>query len=289
MSVSVPEKTFEHWVSQYILYRFRSKALLWWPAFGADVLTGGLPRRPGKAVSFELKTTTTTGGNPNRHHIDIDLGQLWNYVNHPLGLQPFYVFPIPNWSGSLDTFARRRGMHVTDLAFRRSGSNWWFANWTVAMPARDVAKVLAGPLKRHGSPNLGVRERLLTIDVDPSKRTRIVHWAATPSRPLVQWREFWDRIQECGAIDWPQRIVVAADALPRAKSSLSYQEARAALVWDMGGEQNAELVILDLVEPNQYVVRERLTTAVFEVDESADGQGYDHRAVVFMDATLLSR
>jgi hypothetical protein len=41
--VSVPEKTLEHWASQYLLFRFRSKARVWWPAFGTDIDVRNLP------------------------------------------------------------------------------------------------------------------------------------------------------------------------------------------------------------------------------------------------------
>ena len=38
--VSVPEKTLEHWSSQYITYRFGTHAALWWPATGEDIEIG---------------------------------------------------------------------------------------------------------------------------------------------------------------------------------------------------------------------------------------------------------
>ena len=49
-SVSVPEKTLEHWSSQYITYRYPSQAALWWPASGEDINVGCLPARPGMIV-----------------------------------------------------------------------------------------------------------------------------------------------------------------------------------------------------------------------------------------------
>lgn len=55
--VSVPEKTLEHWASQYIMYRYRAQASLWWPATGQDIDVSLLPAEPGKAVQLELKTT----------------------------------------------------------------------------------------------------------------------------------------------------------------------------------------------------------------------------------------
>jgi hypothetical protein len=110
-SVSVPEKTLEHWSSQYITYRYRSKAALWWPASGEDIKVGLLPARPGKIVQLELKTTTLIG--PALHDVKIDLAQLREYLRRPLGHQPFYVFPRPDWGGTLQAEAIAEGHVVT--------------------------------------------------------------------------------------------------------------------------------------------------------------------------------
>jgi|SRR5699024_5844541 len=118
--VAVPEKTLEHWASMYVTYRYRSKASLWWPTFGEDVDVRDFPGLPGKGVQLELKTVTPAGEAQDVH---IDLGQLWEYLNKPLFQQPFYVFPWPNWSGELETCARKRGIAVTELAFSRSGES----------------------------------------------------------------------------------------------------------------------------------------------------------------------
>jgi hypothetical protein len=48
-SVSVPEKTPEHWSSQYVMYRYCAQAA-----------------RPGKAVQIEPKTTGDRGGRGRR-------------------------------------------------------------------------------------------------------------------------------------------------------------------------------------------------------------------------------
>ncbi|MEV6283479.1 hypothetical protein [Kribbella sp. NPDC051770] len=140
MTVSVPEKTLEHWSSQYLNYRYRAKASLWWPAYGQDIDFGWLPRRPGKAVQLELKTTTVAG--PMRHDVHIKLLQLWNYLCLPLSKQPFYAFPRPTWGGILAEAATKSGVVASTLAFQRSGPDWWFAEWMVVMSARDVARVL---------------------------------------------------------------------------------------------------------------------------------------------------
>ena len=56
--------------------------------------------------------------------MNVNLGQLWEYSHKPLGRQPFYAFPRPDWDGDLAAVARAQQprKEVTELAFRRSGS-----------------------------------------------------------------------------------------------------------------------------------------------------------------------
>jgi hypothetical protein len=97
-SVSVPEKTLEHWSSLYLTYRYRSQVALWWPTRGEDIDVQMLPTTPGKAVQLELKTTTPAG--TGLHDVNVDLGQLWEYSHKPLGRQPFYAFPGRTGTGT---------------------------------------------------------------------------------------------------------------------------------------------------------------------------------------------
>jgi hypothetical protein len=83
-SVSVPEKTLEHWSSLYLTYRYRSQVLLWWPTRGEDIDVQMLTTTPGKAVQLELKTTTPAG--TGLHDVNVNLGQLWEYSHKPLGM-----------------------------------------------------------------------------------------------------------------------------------------------------------------------------------------------------------
>jgi hypothetical protein len=161
--VSVSEKTLEHWASQYINHRFRTHAALWWPATGQDIDVSWLPARPGKAVQLELKTTAVTGA--DTHEVRVDLGQLESYRRLPLGQQPFYVFPWPDWPGKLEDNAATWGPPVTELAFSRSGTDWWFAHWMVAMTTRHVAEVLDEELKQHGSTERGKKKPLVQFKV----------------------------------------------------------------------------------------------------------------------------
>jgi hypothetical protein len=148
-SVSVPEKTLEHWSSQYVTYRYRSNVALWWPANGEDINVGWLPRKPGKAIQLELKTTMVAGA--WRHNVIVDLGQLQEYLQRPLGHQPFYAFPKPDWDGYLTAEAATHGRPVTELGFSRSGAGWWFVDWMVLLTPEHVAKVLR-PELGHRAP-----------------------------------------------------------------------------------------------------------------------------------------
>lgn len=165
-SVSVPEKTLDHWSTLHLNYRYRSQVSMWWPSHGEDIDVRKLPTVPGKAVQLELKTTTPAGA--GLHDVDVDLGQLWEYSRKPLGRQPFYAFPWPNWDGNLDAAARahKPRKEVTELAFKRSGPQWWFAKWMVVLTTRQVANVLHRELNLHGSRTRGSRKRLVRIDVE---------------------------------------------------------------------------------------------------------------------------
>jgi hypothetical protein len=52
MTVSIPEKTLEHWCSQYLTYRYNSLAALWWPTSGQDIDVRWLPLSPGKQSNW---------------------------------------------------------------------------------------------------------------------------------------------------------------------------------------------------------------------------------------------
>jgi hypothetical protein len=206
-SVSVPEKTLEHWSSQYITYRYRSWAGQWWPASGDDIDVRWVPGRPGKVVRLELKTTKVVG--PGIHQVDIDLGQLWDYHHRPLGLQPFYAFPWPgpDWSGDLTTAASSHGRAVADLGYSRSGSGWWFADWMVVLTTAEVAGVLSADLASHGSGKRGQRRPLVRFDHSRFKPT----WGSGTTAPdTIRWLDFWKELERCGRPGWPQLIRLPA-------------------------------------------------------------------------------
>jgi hypothetical protein len=291
--VSVPEKTLEHWSSQYINNRFHTHASLWWPARGEDINVRWLPARPGKAVQLELKTTTVTG--PGSHEVRVDLGQLEEYRQRRLGYQPFYVFPWPDWHGKLEDDAAAWGPPVTELAFSRSGPGWWFADWMVAMTTRQVATVLDAELKKHGSTRRKKTESLVqfevTIPPNGKRRTKAT-WGAGKVRidpnPVIGWADFWTELRRCGRAGWPQLIRLPAWML---ELGGSYEREQLASLFKHSmtkppGQQDREDRFVTL-EPdgdgNYFAVRaddgDAAGTAADVTDEGAE----DHRTVVFLD------
>ena len=72
MTRSLPEKTFEHWCSIHLSYRYRAKLRMWWPTHGADIQISGPTVLLGKRFWLELKTTEWDN-NAGRHLLQVDL------------------------------------------------------------------------------------------------------------------------------------------------------------------------------------------------------------------------
>jgi hypothetical protein len=211
VTVSVPEKTLEHWSSQYLTYRYRSRAGLWWPPVREDIEIHHLPAAPGKIVNLELKTTVLDGGNPSRHHVRIDVDQLCLYLKRPLGRQPFYAFPWADWTGQLTTSARQHGVNSCEIGFSRvnnTRSGWWFADWMRVMTAAEVGQVI-GHRPHRGKCQQGSVKQLVRFDV-PGTGAPTLHWASPPTHEPTRWRDLWGTLQTCGRPDWPQIVLVPA-------------------------------------------------------------------------------
>lgn len=296
-SVSVAEKTLEHWSSQYITYRYRSKVALWWPTTGEDINVRWLPPRSGKALQLELKTTTVI--RPGVHDVIVDLGQLWEYRQRPLGHQPFYAFPRPDpyWSGNLEAAAFAEGRAVTELGFARSGHGWWFADWMIVMTSEEVAAVLHQELRAHGSRKRKRPVRLVRFDRNQSKPV----WGAGTSHipETVDWLEFWPTIEDCGRDGWPQLIRLPA-VLVRAQGPYSSEHVagmlrEAADLLATEGETNVPLVTLEPNADGSYQVTPATSDNLGGSDEDAideedrNGEPSDHRQIVFLDARTLLR
>jgi hypothetical protein len=216
--VSIPEKTIEHWMSQYLTYRFRTKAQLWWPAFGEDVNVLSMLRGPGKVIQLEVKTTTVT--REGRHILNVDLGQLWEYLQRNTWEQPFYVFPLPDWPGVFKKDALAAGMLPADCAYQRT-QEWWFGHTMAVMPAQCVADLVADELKGYQHGTQAGTARLADIEVSRNSWDRAVTWAprrlptsaAAPAAKFWWWTDFWKKLVACGEPDWPQVIRVRRAAV----------------------------------------------------------------------------
>lgn len=288
--VSVPEKTLEHWSSQYLTYRYRSKAALWWPANGEDVDVRWLPKTAGKAVQLELKTLTVAGR--ALQDVLIDLGQLWEYHQRPLGRQPFYAFPWPDWTGSLTEAAIADGRSVTELAFARSGAGWWFADWMVVLTSAQVARVLEADLKAHGGPWRGNKARLVRFDLSQPRNG--VTWGPRAAPPdIIRWRDLWPELQRSGRPDWPQLIRVPTRLLGRSGRTYPYSLIADLLMQSSFTSDNADLAtgeMTTLVADGEGGFRVELQPNRSGDQVTAGGaeDNENHRQLVFLDWRALS-
>ncbi|NHA01928.1 hypothetical protein G5V59_26105 [Nocardioides sp. W3-2-3] len=229
MVVSVPEKTLEHWASIYLTYRYRSKASLWWPARGEDIYVGSLPAVPGKAVQARAKTTTLNKKG-DVHRVKIDLKQLDHYLALPHGLQPFYVFPMPRWTDTLEDATAAVGLAVSEVGFSRvdklSTKPWWFANWMVALTASQVGQILATQMAAFKAGGK-VDADLVTTSFKVGRPQKPV-WADGLRHVTIRWRTLWTRLEECGAASWPQ-VVLMPSWVTAGISSVRHEDIRSML------------------------------------------------------------
>ena len=251
MPVSLPEKTYEHWLSAYVLYRFLTKAAMWWPVNGNDIEIGSIPRRPGKVVNFEVKTASFENANQHTHRVTIELSQLYRYLKLEPGEQPFYVFPSPRWIGDLSVAARAAGINCSDVGYSRSGS-WWFSEWTFVTSAANVAWTLGVtpltvPAHRKG------RRQLFAVD----SRNGVVRWARhvgaqNPPGPtgMRRWQEFWRWILQCGDQEASQIFIVNERALDGQEAT--YQNLRVALAATNIEQRPNEMVAYTAMGDGRY-------------------------------------
>ena len=222
----------------------------------------------------------------------VDLGQLWEYRQRPLGHQPFYVFPWPNWHGNLTVAANAVGRSVTQLGFRRSGPGWWFADWMVLLTAAEVATVLHEDLTAHGSPERDKKRRLVRFDLSHSTVSPKITWGsgAPPPEP-IGWREFWLTLEECGRDGWPQLIRLPGGItqglgpyLPsRLVAGLLREAATGQWDYDQG------IVTLEPDENGNYQIAPAPDDNLGRSPDDQADQIDDHRQVVFLDARVLLR
>lgn len=207
---SLPEKTLEHWVSQYLTYRFRTHLALWWPTSGADIIVDPAIMPVGKAIWLELKTSEPDPVNNGIHVVTIDVKQLVAYGqrNSP---PDYYVFPRPNWHGTLGDPAAVPWLGAippTDLAFRRAQDKW-FGNWTRVISGASLRKAL----RRNGATHQGK-----AILGQWDSRTWAWGPAFTPApgapHPEWDWPDFWASWEHCGTPDMPAALILPDDGGP---------------------------------------------------------------------------
>lgn len=301
--VSVPEKTLEHWASLCIAYRYRSYAAQWWPVNGMDIDLQALPTQPGKAIQLELKTTTPAGAGNRLHNVTVDLGQLWDYSQKPLGRQPFYVFPRPHWDGELIAAARTQGREVTELAVQRSGRDWWFGDWMVVLTTQQVADVLREDLARHGRRERGFYRRLVQFDTNnPGSPVWGQSSSLVPPSEVIRWSSFWPELDECGRDHWPQLIrlpQLVLSLLPRTgpQARVSYSRDEVVEMFrqlaGLGAELQDDYGDLVTLEPDgngNFRVEPDAssdTDGAGPGDDDAGGEPEDRRQVVFIDSRRL--
>lgn len=186
MTRSIPEKTFEHWLSMYVAHRFPTGGL-WWPARDEDITVEDLGTVPGKACLLEAKVSEQK---PASHQVTIDLPQLQKYVASAAPV--YYAIPEPPWIGNLVGSVWIGPERRADLAYRRSQQRW-FGNWTYVCTASD--------LLAHIAPAKGQKRAVL----------------ATPPPQRWSWPTFWRLFAECGSQAMPALFLVPDDLGPQTR------------------------------------------------------------------------
>lgn len=209
MTQSFPEKTFEHWCTIHLGYRYRAHVHMWWPAFGADIEIAAIPGAPGKRIWLELKTTTWKP-RPGHHDLRIDLEQLEAYRGSPV--PDYYVFPIPPWSDVLAPATPwLAGLTPGSLAYQSQSGAHWFAEWTWVVQGAVLRSGLAAEIAAWAAG--GARKKdIARVTGGRFAWTRPGLRGVTP----MKWKPFWEAMQQCGSGTLPaQFILPAGAALPR--------------------------------------------------------------------------
>ncbi|WP_134121865.1 hypothetical protein [Kribbella kalugense] len=176
---------------------------------------------------------------------------------------------------------------MTELAFRRSGDGWWFADWMIVLTTGEVADVLSSELQPHGSPKRGQKTCLVRYDVANQTET----WGSGRPRPsATSWLDFWDRLLRCGQADWPQLVRLPAHSLAAVRAWHRPEEVLRLLRAAARQEQRRPQDLVTLVPSDGGFLA--ATDEDHGLDEAdwagvADEGVEDHRQVVFLDAAAL--
>jgi hypothetical protein len=201
---SLPEKTFEHWCSMHLSYRYRAKMLMWWPSSSADIVVAYVPKAWGKRFWLELKTPEWNAKS-SRHDLFVDLVQLNQYGQQ--AVPDFYVFPLPPWDGVLGpttTSAWLAKIAPERLAYESWSAEKWFAKWTWVVPGWKLRDALRAEISALPSGTKKKPHRVAEI------KAGAVTWLSPSlgSVPLRRWRDFWAHMDECGDQDWPAQFLL---------------------------------------------------------------------------------
>lgn len=286
MTRSLPEKTFEHWCSMHLSYRYKAKMLLWWPSAKADINVADIPASWGKQLWLELKTTEWIEKD-QAHQLQIDLRQLAAYGKQ---LVPdYYVFPVPDWEGVLGSTASKKwlGSRVLQrLAYQSHSGSQWFADWTYVVPGHALRSMLQADLQALAPGNSPVVRRVATV------RHGGLTWRlgrkAAPPLPMLHWRDFWIHMEKCGDSEWPAQFL-----LPKPIGQFVDREQLVSILVETAespSEFSGTVAKYSPAEGNRYrlVPADESDMNLMDMGHTIDNRtNLSHRALVVMSAGAL--
>ncbi|WP_298228101.1 hypothetical protein [Gryllotalpicola sp.] len=221
MTRSLPEKTFEHWCSIHLGYRYRAHMHQWWPSTGADIKIENIPPAYGKRIWLELKVPEWNAA-ATRHELKLDLVQLHKYATSPV--PDYYVFPIPPWTDVLGAAASLpwlAGTPRSALAYQAQSGEQWFAEWSWVLPGHALRRAFAKRPKGVAvlAPQHGPADAFTWHGAAAARNLR---------RPML-WRDFLRLMEQCGDADWPAQFIVPAGSIPLSPASGGGSVARSTL------------------------------------------------------------
>lgn len=209
MTRSLPEKTFEHWCSIHLSYRYRAKLRMWWPPDGADIQIAGSTALLGKRFWLELKTTEWDK-RAGRHLLQVDLAQLDNYGRQ--AVPDYYVFAIPVWIGILGDTPSKPWLGPLDrsaLGYQSHSFTKWFAEWTWVVRGNHLRRILSTQINQY---RLGQRKSQLAT-IARTDGTTLTLTRGVPDLEEISWRDFWDKMETCGDEQWTAQFVLPHSAV----------------------------------------------------------------------------
>ena len=204
MTRSLPEKTFEHWCSIHLNYRYRSHVQMWWPSSTADIDAVAIPGTYGKRVWLELKSVEWNAAQA-RHDLSIDLRQLGAYGRG--SVPDYYVFPVPRWQGVLGDGTGDPWLGTlpaSQLAYQTRGKKRWFAEWTFVVPGHVLRRSLASETRTALARKAPSILRVAEIKNGTFTWTQSGLSTIAP----VLWKEFWEVMEACGSPEYPAQFIV---------------------------------------------------------------------------------